>query len=95
MLNYKLSKEADDDLDRLFDYGIDQFGFEQARAYVNGMKERFSEMIETPLLWQAVDSIRTGYRRSVYESHSIYYRINYGEILIVRILGRQDPQKLE
>lgn len=95
MVNYKLSKEADEDLSRLFDYGIDQFGLEQARSYIDGMKQRFSELTENPRLWQAVDSIRTGYRRSVYRAHSIYYRIDSDEIMIIRVLGRQDPKKLE
>ncbi len=94
-MNYKLSKEADEDLDHLFDYGINQFGLKKALSYVEGMKQRFSELTENPLLWQAVDSIRAGYRRSVYESHSIYYRVDVGEIVIVRILGRQNPRKLE
>src|SRR5688500_1439287 len=33
--------------------------------------------------------------RSVYGRHSIYYRIDPDEIVIVRILGRQDPQQLQ
>jgi len=46
-----------------------------------------------PLLYPDVDHIHKGYRRSVYGSHSIYYRIDPEEIVIVRILGREDPEK--
>ena len=31
-----------------------------------------------------------GLRRSVYQSHSIYYRVDPDEIVIIRILGQQD-----
>jgi len=94
MANYRLSKEADEDLDHIFDYGIDEFGLEKALSYVDGMTKRFSDIAETPLFWQAVDAIRVGYRRSVYKSHSIYYRIDLNEVVIVRILGRQDLEVL-
>ncbi len=33
MNGYRLSADADDDLSRVFDYGIDQFGIEQALKY--------------------------------------------------------------
>ena len=39
-----------------------------------------------------MDHIRSGYRRSVYGVHSIYYRAEAAGILIVRVLGRQNPQ---
>jgi toxin ParE1/3/4 len=53
------------------------------------------ELAENPRLWPAVDHIRPGYRRSVYGRHSIYYRIDPDAIVIVRILGQQDPQQLQ
>ena len=39
-----------------------------------------------------VQHIRKGYRRSVCGVHSIYYRIEE-EVIIVRILGRQEPEE--
>ncbi len=52
---------------------------------------RFSELAETPNQWQAVEHIRSGYRRSVYGSHSTYYRIEVDDIVVVRILGQENP----
>ena len=89
--SYKLSQAADEDLDRLFDHGIDRFGLDQAIEYWDGLNRRFSELAETPQQWQAVEYIRSGYRRSVYGSHSIYYRIEADEIVVVRILGQENP----
>ena len=90
MGSYKLNEDAVEDFERLFDYGIDIFGLEQAKHYADGLRHRFLEIAKTPLLWQAVDHIRAGYRRSVYESHSIYYRIDDDNVEIMRILGRED-----
>ncbi|MBC8241288.1 MAG: type II toxin-antitoxin system RelE/ParE family toxin [Alphaproteobacteria bacterium] len=93
MGSYKLSKAADEDFENIFDYGIDTFGLDQAVRYQNSMKQRFDTLAEQPDLYPAVDDVRKGYRRSVFGSHSIYYRIEGQGILIVRILGQQDPVK--
>ncbi len=95
MASYRLSDKADEDLSRLYEYGILHYGQERADRYYNGLIERCEELAENPRLWQAVDHIRPGYRRSVYGRHSIYYRIDPDEIVIVRILGQQDPQQLQ
>ncbi|WP_417409654.1 type II toxin-antitoxin system RelE/ParE family toxin [Hoeflea sp.] len=91
MERYRLSKAADQDFERIFEFGIDQFGPAQALDYQNGMKQRFEQLATQPKLYQAVDHIRQGYRRSVYQAHSIYYRIDRDFVLIVRILSRENP----
>lgn len=91
MARYRLSRLADADFEGIFEFGIDRFGLEQAVAYLSGLKERFEQLAEQPELYPQVDHIREGYRRSVYQSHSIYYRIELGGVLIVRILGHQNP----
>jgi len=95
MAGYRLSGKADEDLRRLYEYGMMHYGLERADCYYNGLIARFEELAEHPHLWQAVDHIRPGYRRSVYGRHAIYYRIDPDAIVIVRILGRQDPQQLQ
>lgn len=91
MVRYRLTQAADQDFERIFEFGIDQFGLAQALDYQNGMKHRFDQLAQQPNLYQAVDHIRKGYRRSVFRAHSIYYRIDDGLIVIVRILGRENP----
>ncbi len=93
MARYELANAADEDFENIFDFGIDTFGLVQAMDYQQGMTERFEELAEQPKLNQAVDHIRAGYHRSVYHSHSIYYKIEPTRVFIVRILGQQDPQK--
>lgn len=87
---YELTYAADQDFENIFEFGIDTFGLNQALSYQNGMKERFDKLAEQPQLYPSVDHIRAGYRRSVYGSHSIYYRIDGQGVVIARILGQQD-----
>ena len=68
------------------------FGIEQTESYTKGLIEHFQLLANSPLLYQAVDDIREGYRRSVYRTHSVYYRVDGNEIEIVRVLGRENPQ---
>ena len=93
MASYKLSQAADEDFENIFDYGIDTFGLEQAVVYQTGMKMRFDDMAENPMLYNAVDHIKQGYRRSVFGAHSMYYTVENDGIKIIRILGRQHPDK--
>ena len=93
MASYSLSQAADEDFENIFNYGIDTFGFEQAVVYQMGMKVRFDEIAANPMLYNAVDHIKKGYRRGLFGAHSIYYRVEKGGIEIIRILGRQDPNK--
>jgi toxin ParE1/3/4 len=93
MGRYELANTADEDFSNIFDFGIDAFGLAQAMGYQQGMTKRFEELADQPELYPAVEHIRAGYRRSVYHSHSIYYKIEPSRVFIVRILGQQDPQK--
>ena len=67
------------------------FGLDQAIIYQTGMIMRFDEIATHPSLYNAVDHIKTGYRRSVFGSHSIYYKVEKQGVTIIRILGQQDP----
>jgi toxin ParE1/3/4 len=95
MASYRLSEKADEDLSQLYEYGVIHYGQDRADRYYDGLIERFEQLAENPRLYPAVDHIRPGYRRSVYGRHSIYYRIDQDEIVIVRILGQQDPKQLQ
>ena len=89
---YRLTRAADADLERLYEWGIDQFGLSAADTYYDALITRFEEISKSPLLWQSVDHIRAGYRRSVCGVHSIYYQITEDEIVIIRILGRENVE---
>jgi toxin ParE1/3/4 len=92
MGSYKLSEAAEDDLRELYRYGVLTFGPAVADKYYDGLISRFEEIAERPRLYQAIDAIRHGYRRSVCGVHSLYYRITPEGVTIMRILRGQNPE---
>ena len=91
MGKFTLQLAAKSDLMDIFLYGIEQFGYAQSEQFQIDLNEQFQVIANFPLHNQSVDHINLGYRRCVYRSHSIYYRIEKdGEVTIIRILKRQD-----
>ncbi|MEM7728666.1 MAG: type II toxin-antitoxin system RelE/ParE family toxin [Pseudomonadota bacterium] len=90
MASYKLEAEATRDLDTIWRYGAKTFGEAQADLYFMAFFDHFQILADRPLAYPAVDTIRKGYRRSVFQKHSIYYRITANHIVVSAILGRQN-----
>ena len=90
MAKYKLSNAAKEDLIRIHHYGVKNFGMAQADKYFETFFEYFGLIARQPLSFESVDFIRTGYRRCVCGSDSIYYKVNVDEVEIMAIIGKQD-----
>lgn len=89
MESYRLSPKAEDDLYHIWLFGLEQFGVAQADRYYLGLIAHFSKLTQAPLQYPSVDHIQQGYRRSIFGSHSIYYRIQPHFIEIMRIIGHE------
>lgn len=88
---YRLSLEADRDLEDIFDYTAREFGSDQAVSYVNGFEEVFLGLAANPGRGRKRDEIRDGLRSFVKGSHTIFYRVLKSHFRIVRILhGSRD-----
>ena len=90
MANYKISNAAKEDLIRIHQYGIQQFGMKQADKYFESFFDHFKSISKNPYAYQSVGNIRSGYYRCVNGSDSIYFRINKNTVEIMAIIGRQD-----
>lgn len=91
MEGYRLSQNAKLDLKRIYIQGLSMYGEVQANKYLNDFFDRFEQLAEQPLLYPAVDEIRSGYRRSVCGVDSIYYRISsQNTVEIMAIIGQQN-----
>ncbi|MCX6221742.1 MAG: type II toxin-antitoxin system RelE/ParE family toxin [Bacteroidia bacterium] len=90
MVRYRISNEAKEDLIRIHHYGIEKFGVTQADKYFDSFFEYFDIIAQRPFSFESVDYIKTGYRRCVCGSDSIFYRLNNGVVEIMAIVGRQD-----
>ncbi len=94
MGTYKLSLEAESDLEGIYYTGVVDFGLRQADDYYGGLLERFQRIADAPLMYPDASNVRENYRRSVYGAHSIYYRIEADRLFIVRIIGQQDTSSI-
>lgn len=94
MTLYRISEAAKLDLARIYWYGRREYSEQQADFYYQRLIRRFEEIAHAPYLYQSVDHIREGYRRSVCGVDCIYYRVNQCIVEIMRVLGKQDMAQL-
>ena len=89
--SYRLSREADQDLEDIFDYTVREFGVDQAIVYVSGFEEIIVSLAANPELGRTRVEIRNGLRSFVNGSHILFYRVLKNHIHIIRILhGSRD-----
>jgi len=88
----RLSPRAEEDRDALFDYGIKEWGADQALAYILELLEAVERLADFPELGKRRDDLAEGMRRLRVEEHVAYYVIEPAQIRISRIPHvRQDP----
>ena len=90
MASFRLAPNARDDLERIWLYGLEHWGVEQADHYIHELYARFEELAKHPLHYPAVDDIREGYRRSVLGTNTIYFRVSNSDVEVMAIIGNQD-----
>ncbi len=92
MAKYSLrfTQVAGQDLDDLYSEGFLRWGEAQADRYYDGLLNRFERICEQPTMYPGVDHIKVGYRRSVYEKHSIYFVIGGDFVEVRAIVKRQN-----
>lgn len=94
MADYRLTKEAKEDLLRIHEFGSITFGTIQADKYLNEFFDCFELIAKQPLAFESVDSIKSGYRRCVCGVDSIFYRLVGNVVEIMAVVGRQDIDKI-
>lgn len=88
---YILSEAADKDLEDIFDYTIEHFGFEQAEKYLLEIEKIFNDIYLHPKSGKARNEIKKGLYSFPKDNHIIFYRISDKHIYIVRVLhGSRD-----
>lgn len=90
-----LSNVAKEDLIRIHHYGTKKFGVKQADKYFDTFFDHFDLIAERPFSYEAVDYIKSGYRRCVCGVDSIFFRMNDEVVEIMTIIGRQDLNHLQ
>lgn len=85
-MNYKLSKEDDNDLIDLYLHGFKNFGESQAEQYYFEIEDCIKLLSETPLTCRERTEFTPAVRIHHHGSHLIIYRIQTDHILVIRIL---------
>ena len=95
MPGYRLSAEADLDIEAITEYTIGAFGPMQAIKYVAALEQSFETLANFPRIGLPTYDLRQGLYRFPHQSHVIFYTYASDHILIVRILhGRADVKRL-
>jgi toxin ParE1/3/4 len=86
-MNFRISREANLDLENIWLYTFENWSKEQADRYVNLLIDEIEYLAQNPLSGQNSEEIRKGYYRSQIKSHFIFYKINQkiNKIEVVRI----------
>lgn len=94
MGSYKLTQKAEEEIENIYEYSILNFGLSVAQDYVTGLHKCFGVLADNISWGNDYGNIEPGLWRYEYRSHSIYYQITEGGILIIKVLGnRQDPAR--
>ena len=90
MFDYFLTREAKEDLWRIYEFGVHRFGEDQADKYVIILHDCFDKIASNPFLFPVVSSYKNVERYCVCGVDTIYYNIKADTIEIITIIGRQD-----
>jgi toxin ParE1/3/4 len=83
------SGRAGRDLAEIFDYSAREWGLDQAELYLRQLDMACQNLGTRPRIGAPAENNGPGYRRLPIGRHVIFYRINGGEVLIVRILHQR------
>ena len=91
MMMFKISNEAQNDLENIWLYTFKTWSTEQADRYYNLILDEIEYLAKNPDIGKDYSHVRKGYLRSKVKSHFIFYKINKKENLIeiIRILHQQ------
>ena len=81
-MEYKLSRRALQNIEDIAAYTLENFGLEQANAYITGLRYSFQLLAENPYMGRDFDGRR---RRYVYRQHVVYYTPTPNYVLVVEI----------
>lgn len=87
-MNFRLSKEAENDLEKIWLYTFKNWSVEQAERYIHLIFDEIDYLCLKPNSGSDFGKIRNGYRRSKVKSYFIFYKINNKQnvLEVIRIL---------
>jgi toxin ParE1/3/4 len=86
---FRVSGEAEADLDGILAYTTGTWGWRQTDQYIAKLEDGFDLLAQNPSIGRACESIRAGMRRFEIGKHVVFYLPDPGGVLIVRVLHQQ------
>jgi len=90
MYDYFLTREAKEDLWRIYEFGVYKFGEKQADNYLMLMHDCFDKIASNPFMFPRVSRYKKVDYFCVCGVDTVYYNVKGKAIEIVTIIGRQD-----
>lgn len=87
MMNFRISREAQKDLEGIWLYTLEEWSFEQANRYINLILNEIEFLCLDPESGSDYGFVRKDYSKARVQSHFIFYKIIKSEkrIDIIRI----------
>ena len=89
MPQVRFSGEAEEDIDRIAAYTTNTWGPRQTDQYLATLEDGFDLLAQNPAMGRPCDSIRAGLRRFEIGRHVVFYLVESGGVLVVRVLHQQ------
>jgi toxin ParE1/3/4 len=84
--HFRISVEAEEDVDRIAAHTTDTWGWRQTDQYLAKLEDGFNLFAENPSIGRACESIRPGLLRFEIGRHVVFYLPEPGGILVARVL---------
>lgn len=86
---YRLSPLAENDLEDIWVYTLQNWSLEQADRYQDEMMEAIEALAKGNKTGRATDDIRVGYLKYAVGRHFLFYQLTDNRLDVVRILHQQ------
>ena len=90
MYKFIISFEAEEDIIRIFEYGFNRFGINQAEVYYGKLYKCFDKIASNPFMFPEVVKYKIAVRYCVCGIDNIFYKISNNKVEIITIVGRQN-----
>ena len=90
-MNYRISIEAKNDIEKIWLYTFENWSIEQADRYFDLIMDEIEYIAENPASGKDFSDVRKGYLRTRIKSHFIFYKENkkLKEVEIIRVLHQR------
>lgn len=86
MRTVDLHRRASTDIELIADFGVENFGAEQAEIYQQKLFTQFEFLAAHPFVGRPLDGDTRGFLKFGYGSHTIIYSVSADNIVIRRVL---------